>query len=88
MTMAAEARLDAEVEALRARNAWLDDRLSEALDRQTATGEILRVIASLSTDAQPVFDTIVRNAVAQQRQVVSGDSRAHCLQLSVAGREM
>jgi PAS domain S-box-containing protein len=37
--------------------------LTEALDQQTATSEILRVISQSQTDAQPVFDTIVRNAV-------------------------
>jgi GAF domain-containing protein len=36
--------------------------LSEALDRQTATADILRALSQAQTDVQPVFDTIVRSA--------------------------
>jgi GAF domain-containing protein len=36
--------------------------LTDALARRTATGEILQTIAHAQTDAQPVFDTIVRSA--------------------------
>src|SRR5262245_63332994 len=37
--------------------------LTEALDQQTATGEVLRVIASSPTEIQPVLDTVIANAV-------------------------
>ena len=38
--------------------------LTEALEQQAATAEILRTISATPTDVQPVFEAIVRNAVS------------------------
>ena len=64
-----KAQLAAQVEALRksleaaeAERRRLEDALTQALEQQTATTDILRVIASSPTDYQPVFNTIVARA--------------------------
>src|SRR5262249_31071225 len=44
-------------------NVRLFNETKDALDRQTATSEILRVIGSSPTNAQPVFETIARSGI-------------------------
>jgi len=58
-------------------NVRLFNETKESLERQTATSEILRVIAGSPTDVQPVFETIMKNALrlcsAQTASVLTFD---------------
>ena len=56
---------------LKAKNADLTD----ALDQQTATSEILRVVSRSPTDLQPVFETIARSAARLCDATVSALAR-------------
>jgi signal transduction histidine kinase len=65
---------------LQARN----QQLMEALEQQTATAEILRVISSSPTDLQPIFDAIARSAARLCDAPVGGLARFNGNALEVA----
>ena len=57
-------RVDGSVQTQSGSYPDVQQSLNEALARETATAEILRVIGSSPNDAQPVFETIARNGVS------------------------
>ena len=58
--------------------------LTTALDKQTATSDILRVISQSQTDVQPVFDAIVASAVRLLRGYTSTLARIAGDQIELA----
>lgn len=66
-------------------NARLFNDTKEALERQTATAEILKVISRSATDVQPVFDAISKHARALTGALVASATRVDGELLQLAG---
>src|SRR5262245_58104720 len=75
-------------------NVRLFNETKDALERQTATSEILNVINQSPTDVLPVFDTIVKsamrlcNAVQSNLQLFDGELMHWCAQQGIGQEAM
>ena len=67
-------------------NVRLFHELKESLEQQTATSEILGVIASSPTDIQPVLDAVAENAARLCDATDAHDSSRRRRQSSASGR--